>query len=93
MATEMLKARIYENIIGYKGKIDIWDVVNEPVNTVPWEVALKDTLNRDFVENRKNIPEEARDYWVKSINNPSLTVFLPAEGKSNGCAVIVAPGG
>jgi acetyl esterase/lipase len=44
-------------------------------------------------ENRRDIPEQAKDYWVKSINNPSLTVFLPPEGKSNGCAVVVAPGG
>lgn len=44
-------------------------------------------------ENLKDIPEQAKDYWVKSINNPSLTVFMPPEGKSNGCAVIVAPGG
>jgi len=44
-------------------------------------------------EDRKDIPEQARDYWVRNINNPSVTVFLPPEGKSNGCAVIVAPGG
>ena len=44
-------------------------------------------------EDRKNIPEEAKDYWVKNINNPSVTVFTPPEGKANGCAVIVAPGG
>jgi acetyl esterase/lipase len=44
-------------------------------------------------EDRKNIPEEAKDYWVRNINNPSITVFTPPEGKSNGCAVVVAPGG
>lgn len=44
-------------------------------------------------ENRKDEPEQARDWWVKNIHNPSVTVFLPAEGTSNGCAVIVAPGG
>src|SRR5664279_5410788 len=44
-------------------------------------------------ENRKDIPEEAKDYWVKNINNPSITVFLPPKEKANGCAVIVAPGG
>lgn len=44
-------------------------------------------------ENRKDIPEKAQDYWVKSINNPSLTVFMPAKEKANGCAVVVAPGG
>ena len=44
-------------------------------------------------EDRKNFPEEAKDYWVKNINNPSLTVFTPPVGKANGCSVIVAPGG
>jgi len=44
-------------------------------------------------EDRKDIPEQAKDYWVRNINNPSVTVFLPPEGKSNGCAVVVAPGG
>jgi acetyl esterase/lipase len=44
-------------------------------------------------ENRKDEPELAKDYWVRNINNPSVTVFYPPAGKSNGCAVIVAPGG
>ena len=44
-------------------------------------------------ENRKDIPEMAKDYWVRNINNPSVTVFLPSKEKANGCAVIVAPGG
>jgi len=47
IATDLLKARIYENVIGYKGRVNIWDVVNEPANTVPWEIALKDTTNND----------------------------------------------
>jgi acetyl esterase/lipase len=41
----------------------------------------------------KDIPEQAKDYWVKNINNPSLTVFLPPKEKANGSAVIVCPGG
>lgn len=44
-------------------------------------------------ENRKDIPEMAKDYWVRNINNPSVTVFLPPKEKANGCAVIVSPGG
>jgi acetyl esterase/lipase len=44
-------------------------------------------------EDRKDIPEEAQDYWVKNINNPSITVFKPPEGRANGCAIVVAPGG
>lgn len=44
-------------------------------------------------ENLKDKPEEAKDYWVRNINNPSVTVFMPPKEKSNGCAVVVAPGG
>lgn len=44
-------------------------------------------------EDRRDEPEKAKDWWVKNIHNPSVTVFLPPEGKANGCAVIVAPGG
>ena len=44
-------------------------------------------------EARRNEPEEAKDWWVRNIHNPSLTVFLPPAGKANGCAIVVAPGG
>lgn len=44
-------------------------------------------------ENRRNEPEQAKDYWVKNIHNPSLTVFLPPKEKATGAAVIICPGG
>jgi acetyl esterase/lipase len=44
-------------------------------------------------EARRNEPEQAKDWWVKNIHNPSVTVFRPPAGQANGCAVIVAPGG
>jgi acetyl esterase/lipase len=44
-------------------------------------------------ESRRDEPEQHKDWWYKNIHNPSLTVFLPAAGKANGTAVIVAPGG
>lgn len=44
-------------------------------------------------ENRKNEPEQAKDWWVKNIHNPSLTVYLPPKEKANGAAVIICPGG
>jgi acetyl esterase/lipase len=44
-------------------------------------------------ESRKDLPEEAASYWVKNINNPSLTVFLPPKEKANGAAVVICPGG
>jgi acetyl esterase/lipase len=44
-------------------------------------------------ENRKNEPEQAQDYWVKNIHNPSITVYLPPKEKATGAAVIICPGG
>jgi acetyl esterase/lipase len=44
-------------------------------------------------ESRRNEPEQHAEWWWRNIHNPSLTVFLPPAGKSNGTAVIVAPGG
>jgi acetyl esterase/lipase len=44
-------------------------------------------------ENRKNEPEEAKDYWIKNIHNPTITVFFPPEGTANGTAVLICPGG
>src|SRR4051812_7705931 len=44
-------------------------------------------------EARRGEPEQAKDWWVKNIHNPSLTVFRPPAGKANGCAMLVAPGG
>jgi acetyl esterase/lipase len=44
-------------------------------------------------ENRKDEPEQAKDYWVKNIHNPSIAVYLPAKEKATGAAVIICPGG
>ena len=42
-------------------------------------------------ERLRDEPEQAKDYWVKNIHNPSVTVYAPA--KPNGAAVLVCPGG
>lgn len=44
-------------------------------------------------EQLRNEPEQAKDWWVKNIHNPSLTVFLPDPAEATGAAVLVAPGG
>ena len=44
-------------------------------------------------ESRRNEPEQHQDWWYKNIHNPTLTVYLPAAGKTNGTAVVVAAGG
>jgi acetyl esterase/lipase len=44
-------------------------------------------------EQLRDEPEEAKDYWVKHIENPSITVYLPPREKANGTAVLICPGG
>ncbi|HEX5222902.1 MAG TPA: alpha/beta hydrolase [Verrucomicrobiae bacterium] len=44
-------------------------------------------------ENRRNEPEQAKDYWVRNIHNPSITVFPAPKDKANGAAVLIVPGG
>lgn len=44
-------------------------------------------------ESRRNEPEEAKDYWVRNVNDPSITVYLPPKEIATGAAVVVCPGG
>jgi GH35 family endo-1,4-beta-xylanase len=63
---ELYKARIFNNVMGFKGIINIWDVVNEPVNTVPWEMAMKDSANNNNLRyNMKGIDVEQIVPWVE----------------------------
>ena len=39
---ELLKARIVNAVRGFKGQIDIWDVVNEPVHTKTWSQVMEE---------------------------------------------------
>jgi acetyl esterase/lipase len=44
-------------------------------------------------EARRGEAELAKDYWVRNIHNPSITVFLPPKEKATGAAVLICPGG
>src|ERR1700704_780545 len=44
-------------------------------------------------ENRRNEPALAKDYWIRNIHNPSITVYLPPKEKATGAAVVICPGG
>ncbi|MBS1947773.1 MAG: alpha/beta hydrolase [Bacteroidetes bacterium] len=44
-------------------------------------------------EKLKDEPELAKDWWVRNINNPSVTVYPAPKDIATGCAVIVCPGG
>lgn len=44
-------------------------------------------------ESRRNEPTQAKDWWVKNIHNPSITVYSAPSDKATGAAVIICPGG
>ena len=44
-------------------------------------------------ERLRDEAEQSKDYWVKNIHNPSITVYAPPGDKANGTAVLVCPGG
>lgn len=86
-ATHMLKSRIIENTLGYKHAIDIWDVVNEPVNTITWDEALHDTeFTNDNRYGHDAAIQEIAD-WVDPcfqwayMGNPDATLILNEFGQ------------
>jgi acetyl esterase/lipase len=49
-------------------------------------------------EKRKDIPEKVKrkgklEQSVSNVNNPSLTVYLPAKDKASGAGILICPGG
>lgn len=46
-ANDLYWARIQNLVGGFKDQIKMWDVVNEPINTIPWEMALMDTITEE----------------------------------------------
>jgi acetyl esterase/lipase len=44
-------------------------------------------------EDRRDEPPLAKDYWIRNIHNPSITVYLPPKEKATGAAVVICPGG
>ena len=66
--------------------------ISNPFQAAPPAVPLWEKGAPGF-ESRRNEPEEAKDYWVKNVHNPSVTVFLPPKEKATGAGVVVAPGG
>ncbi|HVU22827.1 MAG TPA: endo-1,4-beta-xylanase [Opitutus sp.] len=46
-AFKLYEARIRNTVAGFKDDVDIWDVVNEPVNTIPMDRVFATGTNRD----------------------------------------------
>lgn len=66
--------------------------VAEPIVVPLWESGAPGAkANREKPE-RPVVGHEA-DGWIEEVHNPSLTVYLPEEGKATGSAIVVAPGG
>jgi acetyl esterase/lipase len=58
----------------------------------PEEVPLWPNGAPGFEARRSEAPL-AKDYWIRNIHNPSITVYLPPREKATGAAVVICPGG
>ncbi len=77
---ELLKSRVVNIVRGFRGQIDVWDVVNEPINVKTWKnkISKSDDGNDWGVEDP--IPEIA-DYVTAALKwahaaNPSATLIV-----------------
>lgn len=53
---ELLKKRIEKIVSEFKGEIDIWDVINEVIHTVNWDVAMQEnSAGKDNRYNGRNL--------------------------------------
>ena len=68
-----------------------WRPPRSSRRTAPPDLTLAG--RRAGIRSESTEPEQAQDYWVKNIHDPSMTVFLPPPDKANGTAVVIAPGG
>jgi GH35 family endo-1,4-beta-xylanase len=73
----LLHARIQENVKGFQDRITMWDVVNEPVNTVTWEMAHADTSKEN--QYRRDIPVGEIADWVE----PAYRAAYRADPENN----------
>lgn len=79
LSQELLKARVINIIRGFKGKIDIWDVVNEPVNMRTWRTAWRDPEAKQYTT--KEPIQDIADYVEKPFKwaymaNPKANIIL-----------------
>jgi hypothetical protein len=73
--------------IAYIGLFVVLTAVSSARSADPQVIHLWENGAPGF-ENRKDEPEQAKDWWVKNIHNPSITAFLPDKDKATGAAVL-----
>jgi len=78
LTEELLKARIIRIVRGFKGQIDIWDVVNEPTHTISWSAVMKAPFGTRYTSRPIN---EIADWvdkcyrWAREAN-PEATLII-----------------
>ncbi len=85
---DLYKARIYNLVGGFKNQLTMWDVVNEPVTTIPWEKAVQDSLsfkgeidagfryNTNGITLQQTVPWVERSFKWAAQANPSGDFIL-----------------
>ena len=61
LTEDILKSRITRIVKGFKGDIDVWDVVNEPTHTISWSSVMK----KPYGDRYTSIPIKEIADWVE----------------------------
>jgi endo-1,4-beta-xylanase len=77
---ELLKARVMNITAGFRDKIEIWDVVNEPINVKTWKHKMETLPDENDWDIRDPIPLIA-DYVERALQwahrgNPKATLLI-----------------
>jgi len=77
---ELLKSRVLNIVSGFENKIDLWDVVNEPVNVKTWRNKINNMDDQNDWGVEDPIPEIA-DYVENALKwahqaNPNATLLI-----------------
>jgi GH35 family endo-1,4-beta-xylanase len=77
---ELLKARVINTVNGFEGKIDLWDVVNEPIHVKTWQNKISNLDDENDWGVEDPIPAIA-DYVEKALQwahqaDPSATLLI-----------------
>jgi acetyl esterase/lipase len=67
--------------------LSVFAIQSEPIRIPLWANGAPGS------EKRRSEPEQAKDWWVKNIHDPSINVYLPPKEKATGAAVVIFAGG
>jgi len=79
---KLLQERVQQIVSGFNNEIEIWDVLNEPVHTVNWDIAMiENRRNRDYRYTGENLMSDRATFidscfrWANAANTEATLIL------------------